>query len=83
VLHRQAQALVGKFATVIPGKLISGYRDIVRITSANIYPYPHHAEIGVEAIKPNGRTCEMMRHEIRVCRDQTAAAIRFNQKANQ
>ncbi|MGH6898237.1 MAG: hypothetical protein ACREJ5_17090 [Geminicoccaceae bacterium] len=77
-LQKQSQALVGKFARVKTNCLLSGYHGLVKITRAEVY---HIGEIGLEAVKPNGSACEMMRYQVSVCRDQGAAAGRFRQEA--
>jgi hypothetical protein len=72
---RRSQALIGKYAKVT-GDLMSGYRGIVQIIDTQVFS---SGNIGIEAVKPNGGTCDLMRHEVRVFRDQAAAAQRFGQ----
>jgi hypothetical protein len=59
------ETLAGKFALTKSRWLLSGYYGMIKIIAADAR--------GVTAIKPEGRLCELCRHEIRVPRNQRLA----------
>jgi hypothetical protein len=48
---------------------MSGYRGIIRVLDDSS---------GIHGLKPDGGTCDLCRHEVRVCRDQDAARRLFD-----